>query len=230
MIPMKAMILAAGLGTRLRPLTKTLPKPLIPIKNRPLIYYGLDLIKRAGVDEVVINLHYLGDLIEKELGDGRKLGLKITYSREQELLGTGGGIKAAEKFLSGESFLVLNCDLLTDLDLKEVIRFHQGKQAIATMVLRPNPGQYTKLGIDDDYRVLKIGQLVDQAVGLIDDRYMFAGIQVFEPEIFDYLELKFSSIIDADVRLIKNCEPIFGYVFDGRWEDVGDLEDYKKLN
>src|SRR5262245_7059025 len=109
---MKAMILAAGLGTRLRPLTHSTPKALLLVNGRPLIYYSLKLLEKHGIREAVINLHYLGDLIQKELGDGSKFGLRIHYSWEPQILGTGGGIKKASTFLEQESFLVVNSDVL----------------------------------------------------------------------------------------------------------------------
>jgi NDP-sugar pyrophosphorylase family protein len=103
---MKAMILAAGLGTRLRPLTDSLPKPLLPVAGTPLIVWNLLLLRKHGIHDVLVNLHYLGDLIEKELGDGSKWGMSLTYSHEWTLLGTGGGIKQAQSFFGEEPFLV----------------------------------------------------------------------------------------------------------------------------
>ncbi len=114
---MRAMILAAGFGTRLRPLTNTVPKALVPVAGRPLIEYGLFWLKAQGVEEVVINLHHLGDKIRDTLGDGRMYGLRIVYSPEEPILDTGGGIKKAQPWLDGETFLVLNCDTILDLDL-----------------------------------------------------------------------------------------------------------------
>ena len=115
--PMKAMILAAGLGTRLRPLTDTTPKPLLPVAGTPLIVWNLLLLKRHGFQDVIINLHHLGSMIEQALGDGSRYGLRIVYSYEPVILGTGGGLKQAEPHFSGEPVLVLNGDTLVEIDL-----------------------------------------------------------------------------------------------------------------
>ncbi len=136
---MKAMILAAGLGTRLRPLTNTIPKPLLPIAGTPLIVWNLLLLKQHGFRDVVINLHHLGPMIEQALGNGSRYGLRIIYSREPAILGTGGGIKRAEPHFSGESVLVLNGDTLVELDLGALCAFHQQRDAVATLVLRKDP-------------------------------------------------------------------------------------------
>ena len=136
---MKAMILAAGLGTRLRPLTNTIPKPLLPIAGTPLIVWNLLLLKRYGFHDVVINLHHLGPMIEQAVGNGSRYGLRIIYSREPVILGTGGGLKQAEPHFSGESVLVLNGDTLVDLDLGALCAFHQQRDAVATLALRKDP-------------------------------------------------------------------------------------------
>ena len=121
---MKAMILAAGLGTRLRPLTNTMPKPLLPIAGTPLIVWNLLLLKRYGFLDVVINLHYLGPMIEQVVGNGARYGMRITYSREPVILGTGGGIKQAEPYFSGSPVLILNGDTLVEIDLEALCAFH----------------------------------------------------------------------------------------------------------
>ena len=126
---MKAMILAAGLGTRLRPLTNTIPKPLLPIAGTPLIVWNLLLLKRHGFHDVIINLHHLGPMIEQAVGNGSKYGLRIYYSHEPVILGTGGAIKQAEPNFSGEPVLVLNGDTLFELDLDALYAFHLRSQA-----------------------------------------------------------------------------------------------------
>ncbi|HLB02569.1 MAG TPA: nucleotidyltransferase family protein, partial [Nitrospiria bacterium] len=136
---MKAMILAAGLGTRLRPLTNNLPKPLLPLADRPLIHYNLLLLKKYGITEVIINLHYHADKMKKVLGDGSDLGVRISYSEEPEILGTGGGVKKASRFFANRSFLLMNGDILVDVNLDKVVEYHLKKKATATMVLRQDP-------------------------------------------------------------------------------------------
>ena len=135
---MRAMILAAGLGTRLRPLTNTTPKALAPVAGRPLIEYALRFVRAQGIREVVINLHHLGDQIRARLGDGRDYGVRITYSIEERLLETGGGVKQAQAFLDGGTFLVVNSDAILDLDLAAVLAAHQRNRAVASLVLRPD--------------------------------------------------------------------------------------------
>ncbi len=133
---MKAMVFAAGYGQRLRPLTEKLPKALIPVWGRPMIEYPLRLLKEAGITEIIINLHHLGKMIEETLGNGEKLDIHIRYLREEGLLDTGGGLLRAKSLLDEGTFIVINSDVLIDLTLKDVVAFHQQKQATATLVLR----------------------------------------------------------------------------------------------
>src|SRR5438552_8545786 len=136
---MKAMVLAAGLGTRLRPLTDTLPKPLLPVAGRPLLEWNLLILKRHGITEVIINLHHLGEQIVRALRDGARLGLRLAYSHEPTLQGTGGGIKQATPFLKDGPFLVLNGDTLSDCDLTALIAAHRVSGALATLAVRDDP-------------------------------------------------------------------------------------------
>ena len=132
------MIFAAGLGERLRPLTHRLPKALVPVAGRPMIDYPLLLLRHYEIRDIVINLHHLGEQIETYLGDGAKLGLKISYSIEDELLDTGGGLLKAKPYLDDGSFVVINTDVLIDLPLAQAIDFHRRRQAVATLVVRPD--------------------------------------------------------------------------------------------
>ncbi|HSC57663.1 MAG TPA: nucleotidyltransferase family protein, partial [Nitrospira sp.] len=174
---MKAMILAAGLGTRLRPLTNTIPKPLLPIAGTPLIVWNLLLLKRHGFHDVIINLHHLGPMIEQALGNGSKYGMRIYYSHEPVILGTGGGIKQAEPNFSGEPVLILNGDTLFDLDLEALCAFHQRRQAAATLALRSDPDatRWGVVEINADGRVVRIVGRGSTEVVPTESR-MFAGI------------------------------------------------------
>lgn len=225
---MRAMILAAGLGTRLRPLTDTLPKPLLPVAGTTLIQWNLFLLRRHGITEVIINLHHLGHLIEKELGDGLRLGMQISYSREPVILGTGGGIKQAEPFFKGEPFLVLNGDTLLELDLGAVIRFHEERNALATMVLREDPDvdRWGVVEIDSEQRVVRIiGHGLPDAART--EKRMFAGVHVMHPQLLKGVPTgQASSIIDAYVDAIHRGARILGYSMDGYWSDVGTPERY----
>jgi mannose-1-phosphate guanylyltransferase/phosphomannomutase len=230
---MKALILAAGMGERLRPLTNEIPKPLIPVANRPLIEYNLQLLKTFGIEEVAINLHYMGDKIRDHLGYGQRLGLKIVYSPEPVLLGSGGGIKKMLSFLGPESFLVINADILIDVDLKAVVQFHRAKQAMATMVVRPNPDpvRYGTIEADDTGRIRNfLGKVTTPDPGL--HQWMFTGIHVFEPRAMDYLPNLEHFCINRDVyaQWIRSEKPCYAYIHRGYWKDLGTLEDYFEAN
>jgi NDP-sugar pyrophosphorylase family protein len=229
---MKAMILAAGLGTRLRPLTNHLPKPLLPVANRPLIHYNLLLLKRYGITDVVINLHYYADKLRGALGDGSELGMRITYSEEPEILGTGGGLKKVSNFFSNRSFILINGDILVDVNLDKVVEYHHRKKALATMVLREDPEveRWGTIEMDSQGRIRRIlekGNWVGEKLV----RYMFTGIHVLEPQIFNYLpDSGFSTIIDAYTEMVKKDERVFGYVMTGYWMDLGTPERYQKAH
>jgi NDP-sugar pyrophosphorylase family protein len=222
------MILAAGLGTRLRPLTDTLPKPLLPIAGRPLIVWNLLLLRRHGVADVVINLHHLGHLVEQALGDGSQFGMRIVYSREPALLGTGGGLKQAEPFFRGEPFFVLNGDTLFDLDLAGMAAAHRESRAVATMAVRadPDPDRWGAVELDAARRILRIngrGRNDGERTG----KRMFAGVHLMHPRLLaDVPAGRESSIIEAYVRAIQNGETVAGYELSGYWSDIGTPERY----
>jgi NDP-sugar pyrophosphorylase family protein len=225
---MKAMILAAGLGTRLRPLTNTIPKPLLPIAGTPLIVWNLLLLKRHGFYDVVINLHHLGPMIEQALGNGSKFGLRIYYSHEPVILGTGGGIKQAEPNFSGEPVLVLNGDTLFELDLEALCAFHRQRKAAATLVLRSDAdaARWGLVEIGSDDRIVRITGRGKSDAAPIRPR-MFAGIHILHPRLLrDVPKGKPSSIIDAYVSAIQRDEPVFGYDLKSYWSDVGTPERY----
>jgi mannose-1-phosphate guanylyltransferase len=226
---MKAMVLAAGQGTRLLPLTERTPKALVPVAGRPMIDYCLLLLKRYGIRDIIINLHHLGDQIESYLGDGTQLGLQITYSKEAELLDTGGGLLKAKPFLQDGTFIVINTDVLIDLSLRELMAFHEQKGAVATLVLRLDPlaDQYGSMDIDGDGRIHRFLQTrIDTAFSGPVTKLMFTGVQILEPRVFDYLESdrilrKFSTTRDTYPRMLLDQERLFGFRFDGFWQDVG---------
>jgi len=230
---MKAMILAAGMGERLHPLTNEIPKPLIPVANRPLIEYNLSLLQRHGIREVAINLHYLGELIRDHLGDGSRFGLKIHYSEETTLLGTGGGIKKLRSFFGTEPFLVINADILIDIDLKDLVLFHRSREAFATMVLRPNPDpvRFGTIETDDNGRIREfLGKVRTTEPDL--HPWMFTGIHLFHPDVVNALPGKKRFCINRDVyaHWIRSNKACYGYVYKGYWEDLGRPEDYLKAN
>ena len=225
---MKAMILAAGLGSRLRPLTNAIPKPLLPIAGTPLIVWNLLLLKQHGFHDVVINLHHLGPMIEQALGNGSRYGWRIIYSREPVILGTGGGLKQAEQHFSGEPVLVLNADTLVDLDLGALCEFHRQHDAVATLVLRKDPeaAKWGLVEIDSDNRIVRIAGRgrTDQVP---TQPRMFAGIHVLRPRLLrDVPKSVASTIIDPYVAAIQRGEALFGYDCEGYWSDIGTPERY----
>jgi len=184
---MKAMILAAGFGKRLRPLTEKCPKPLLPVGGTPLIVWNLLLLRRYGLRDVMINLHYLGHRIQATLGDGTAWGMRIAYSVEQDILGTGGGLKRAEWFFDKKPFLVLNGDILIDLNLKNLMEYHARSGGIATMVLRDDPDveQWGVVETDRQDRVLTINGDGWSGEKRKSEtlRRMFAGVHVIHPKL-----------------------------------------------
>jgi len=228
---MKAMILAAGLGTRLRPLTDTTPKPLLPVAGTPMIVWNLLLLKRHGIRDVVINLHHLGAMIPQALGDGSAFGMRIIYSHEPVILGTGGGIKQAEQHFHGEPVLILNGDTLFELDLGALMDFHREQQAAATLVLRQDPeaARWGLVEVTDHAEVVRItGRGLSERTAMA--ARMFAGIHILHPRLLRYLPInKECSIIDAYVQGIQEGERVMGYDFDGFWSDVGTPERYAQV-
>lgn len=225
---MKAMILAAGLGTRLRPLTNTIPKPLLPVGGTPLIVWNLLLLKRHGIDRVVINLHHLGPMIEQVLGDGSQFGIRIIYSREPVILGTGGGIKQAEPHFSGEPVLILNGDTLVEMDLGAVWDVHRTSHAAATMVLREDPDAMTwgLVEVGEEDRIVRITGKGLSSPSSVKHR-MFAGIHILHPRLLQNVPKGVaSSIIDPYIAALERGDRIVGYDLHGYWSDIGTAERY----
>lgn len=231
---MKAMVLAAGLGTRLRPLTHETPKPLLPVGGRPILFHVLERLKEAGVEEVVINLHHQGAKIRKALGEAAGLGLRIRYSEEPVLLGTGGGIKKAEPLLGRDPFYIVNGDVLSDVDLKGLASAHRSRRAAATLVLRADPEseRYGALTMGPDGRIVDIlDRIRGEKGGALpgERRLMFTGIHVADGELLDALPPgRPASVIDAYVEMIRKGGGLFGVVHEGAWEDVGTPERYER--
>lgn len=229
---MRAMIMAAGKGTRLRPITDLVPKPMAPIANRPALHHILQLLRRHDIREVVINLHHLPDAITGYFGDGAGLGMKIEYSFEPELLGTAGGVKNNEAFFGDDTFLVMSGDALTDFDLSGLIAAHRGRGSIATLAVTEvaDPSQFGVVVTDDDDRVLGFQEKPsrEEARSLLCN----CGIYVFEPGIFAHiLEGRFDDFgrrVFPD--LLDRCVPFHVWRGGGYWSDVGNLGEYIRGN
>lgn len=226
---MKAMVMAAGVGTRLRPLTHFIPKPMIPIVNKPVLEHTLELLRKHGFDEVVINLHSYPEMIRKYFGEGQNCGIKIHYSQEKTLLGTAGGVKRAEKYFNN-TFVVMSGDGLTDVDLTRVLEFHRKKKSLASMVLKKVDARF-------DYGVTLIDQYsrIEKFIEKPAWSDVFAntvntGIYVFEPEIFKYIPKNKIFDFGHDVwpLLLFRKQPIFGFEMNSYWCDIGNLQEYKR--
>lgn len=226
---MKAFIMAAGLGTRLRPLTYSLPKPLIPIVNIPSIGHLMNNLKKHNIKEAVVNLHYFPELITSFLSDGKKWGIKILYSYEKKLLGTAGGVKLKEKFFK-ETFIVLSADGISDINLKKVIDFHKNKKSIATVVLKPvnMKLEYGVVEVDQQNKITNFYE--KPSLDKIFTNLVNTGIYVFEPEIFKYIPKgKFYDFGSQLLpKLAKLSLPIYGYITNEYWCDIGNLLEYRK--
>jgi mannose-1-phosphate guanylyltransferase/mannose-1-phosphate guanylyltransferase/phosphomannomutase len=229
---MKAMLLAAGLGTRLRPLTYELPKPMVPILGRPVMEHILRLLERHGFDDVVANLHYFPDLIRDRFGDGSEYGVRLVYSYEPELMGTAGGVRNVRDHFGGETFLIISGDALTDIDLTALWQTHKRKGGIATLALKrvDDPSQLGVVIVNDDGRIQGFQEKPAPAEAL--SNLGNCGIYVFEPEIFDYFpEPEFVDwAMDVFPKLLEQDVSFYGHEFPEYWNDVGSLEEYRQGN
>ena len=198
---MKAVVMAGGEGTRLRPMTSSMPKPLLPVVNRPIMEHVLRLLKRHGLSETVVTVQFLASLVKNYFGDGEELGMELTYANEEKPLGTAGSVKNAEEALKDDTFLVISGDALTDFDLTDLINFHREKGALVTVCLTrvPNPLEFGITIVDEEGKVERF--LEKPTWGQVFSDTVNTGIYVMEPEVFDYVE--------ADVvrRLVRRCLP-----------------------
>jgi mannose-1-phosphate guanylyltransferase len=228
----KAMLLAAGLGTRLRPLTYELPKPMVPVLGRPVMEHIIRLLAKHGFDDVVANLHYFPDLIRNRFGDGSEYGVRLVYSYEPELLGTAGGVRNVREHFGDETFLIISGDALTDIDLGALWAAHKEKGGIATLALKrvDDTSQFGVVIVADDGRIQGFQEKPDPAEAL--SNLGNCGIYVFEPEIFDYFpEQEFVDwAMDVFPTLLAQDVSFYGHEFPDYWNDVGSLEEYRQGN
>lgn len=232
---MKVMILAAGMGTRLHPLTEICPKPLVPLMLQPMLGHLLTQLRQYHVREVVINLHHHADQLRQWIGDGRQWGFEqIHLSYEPEILGTAGAIKQAEAVLRDAPFCVINADVLSDVDLAAVWQWHGQRQAAVTMVLRPDPEahRYGPVVVDGDSRVCHINGRPETKAHLSGEVLMFTGIQVLSPEIFADIPSGqcISTAAETYPMLIGKEAGVYGYRHDGYWMDIGVPTRYRQAH
>jgi mannose-1-phosphate guanylyltransferase/phosphomannomutase len=226
----KAIVMAGGQGTRLRPLTLTRPKPMMPVANRPVMAHILDWLKAHGFSEVLITLHYRAEDIRRAFGDGRSLGLKITYRVEEEPLGTAGSVKFAEDWISGEPFLIASGDALTDLDLSSLLRRHRETGAWLTLGLKQvqDPSEYGVVALDGRGRVTRFQE--KPGPGRAFSNLANTGIYCVEPEVLSRIPTGRPYDWSRDVfpQLMAEGLPLFGHGLDGYWCDIGSINDYRR--
>ncbi|MCX7838583.1 MAG: mannose-1-phosphate guanyltransferase [Anaerolineae bacterium] len=228
---MKAVVMAGGEGSRLRPLTLNRPKPMVPIANRRVMGHILELLRRHNFSEVVATLQYRADDIQNYFGDGSQFGIPINYSVEPHPLGTAGSVKYAEKYLArDEPFLVISGDALTDFNLTEIVAFHKRVGAAVTITLYrvPNPLEYGVIIVDNEGRITRF--LEKPSWGEVISDTVNTGIYVISPEILDEIEsdVPFDFSKDLFPRLMRKGAPLYGYIAEGYWCDVGNLAEYMR--
>ncbi|RAY11112.1 mannose-1-phosphate guanyltransferase [Actinomadura craniellae] len=227
---MKAVVMAGGEGTRLRPMTANQPKPLLPVVNRPIMEHVLRLLKRHGFTETVVTVQFLAALIRNYFGDGEELGMSLYYATEEVPLGTAGSVRNAQEALRDDRFLVISGDALTDIDLTDMVRFHKESGALVTIGLKrmPNPLEFGIIIVDEAGRIQRF--LEKPTWGQVFSDTVNTGIYVMEPEVLDRVTAGESVDWSSDVfpELLAEGAPLYGYVADCYWEDVGTHESYLK--
>ncbi|MFA5857794.1 MAG: NDP-sugar synthase [Elusimicrobiota bacterium] len=227
---MKAFILAAGVGTRLRPLTYYFPKPMFSVANRPVLEHTIRLLKMHNINEMVINLHYHPQKIKAYFKDGSRWGVKILWSEEKELLGTAGGVKRVEEFLKDDTFIVMSGDGITDLDITKAIDFHHNKHSVATMVLKPVDTRF-EYGITLTDSTGRIKKFIEKpAWSEIFSNTVNTGIYIFEPEVLKLIPKNkmFDFGHDLWPLMLTKRMKIYGYLMSDYWCDIGNLTEYRR--
>ena len=229
---MKALILAGGYGTRLRPLTYTRPKHLLPIANRPHIARVFDLLGEHGIKEVVLLTSYLSEAFEQFIRDAQSAGLSVSTTYEEEPLGTAGAFKNAKEFVGDEPFVAFNGDILTDINLSELIEWHESKDAMATIVLHAvdDPSAFGVVPTDEDGRVL--GFIEKPPAGSAPTNLINAGIYVFEPSVLELIPegLPWSAERQLFPQMVKEGAGLYALASDAYWMDIGTPDNLLQAN
>jgi mannose-1-phosphate guanylyltransferase/mannose-1-phosphate guanylyltransferase/phosphomannomutase len=240
---MRAMILAAGLGTRLRPITYAIPKPMAPVLNRPVMEHTVRLLARHGFGEAIANLHWFPETIEGHFGDGSAFGIDLSYSHEERLLGTAGGVRNAGGFL-GDSFLVVAGDALTDIDFAAMREFHESHDGLATVATKrvPNTDEYGVVIAGEDGRIQGFQEKPDPAEALSD--LANTCIYMFRSEVLDFFPGPGTSkaakpddapefadwAMDVFPALLENDIPFYSHEIEAYWNDIGNLDELRQGN
>lgn len=221
----QALILAGGEGVKMRPLTYEVPKPLIPVRGRPLIEYTLKLLSEAGIRDVIIAIGHLGAKVKEEVGSGRRYGLKITYSEERQGLGSAGALRNASSLFLKKPFLVINGDILIKIDLAEFINFHQEGSYLVSMALStvPNTKGYGTVLLRGEKILKFLKKNLKQKTQLIN-----AGLYIFNPEIFKFIPRKGKVDLEDIFPKLAKEEKLAGFPFEGAWFEVSTPKNYER--
>jgi len=231
---MRAMILSAGYGTRLWPLTEDRTKPAIPILGKPLVGYVAEYLAGHGCDEIVVNLHHRPESVRRALGDGSRFGVKLDYVEEPVILGTSGALDNARSLLDDETFVVVNGKIITDIDLRAALATHRRSNALATLVLLPNLAceRFSIVEASDGCLrgfggMPKSGDFVN-----LDPPLMFTGIQILEPRIFDYIPpgVFSHSVTDVYLPALEKGEVIGTHVAHESWYELSTIPRYRDIS
>jgi len=230
---MKAMILAAGFGERLWPLTADRTKPALPVLGKPLVGYVAEYLARFELKDVIVNLHHEPASVRRALGDGGQFGVHLEYVHEPEILGTSGALDNARSLLDSDTFVVINGKLVTDIDLNAALRHHREQKALATLVLKPNLLRERFSVIETrDGLVTKFAGMPSPTDVSGAPPLMFTGIHIMEPRIFDYIPRGVFSdtVIDAYPRAMAKGERIVAHVANGLWYELSTLQRYLQIS
>jgi len=227
---MKAVILAGGLGTRLRGVVHNKPKGMAPVRGRPFLQYQIEQLKEDGIDEVVLCVAYLAHQIKDYFGEGREFGVEIKYATEKRPLGTGGALKNAQEYLREDTFLVLNGDTYVDMDLFDFLRYHRDRGSKGTIALArvDKPEEYGTVLLDDNQRVRKF---VEKSKTRESYSVINAGVYLLEPEVLDYIPSGKKISLEKEIfpDLVRRNLPLFGYLTSGYFVDIRIPEGYARI-
>ena len=229
---MRAIVLSAGYGTRLWPLTEDRTKPAIPILGKPLVGYVAEYLAGYGIDEIVVNLHHRPESVRRALGDGSRFGVQLHYVEEPEILGTSGALDNTREFFEHETFVVINGKIITDIDLNAALETHRSMKALATLVLLPNARRERFSVVETEAgRVTGFGGMpvVD---GTEPAPLMFTGIHILEPRIFDYIPrgVFSDSVVNVYPQAIAKGETLAAHVASGKWRELSTLQRYLEIS
>jgi mannose-1-phosphate guanylyltransferase len=217
--PRKAFVLAGGKGTRLKEIANGLPKPLVPLKGKPILEYTIDLFKKYGIKDIIIAVGYKAEMIKAHFGDGKKFGVSISYVEEHDPLGTAGPLKLAKEHLTS-TFVMCNADELKDIDLNDMLVFHSTNRGAATIALTTveDPSAYG-VAVLNGNKIMTFVEKPDKKNA--PSNLINAGLYILEPEIIDYIPEGFSKIEEDVFPKLASEEKLFGYPFSGQWFDTG---------